>query len=137
MILDFEYKANRMIVSEIDEKGDIILNYYDWQSPRKFVPCYTDDKDKHPKFQTWDKKPVKLVNTNRPNRFACYEFLDALPAKELERLHKFQTPKTFFIDIETEILPTGFVEPKDATSRVLTIAIVHGSKVVVLQSGMV
>jgi len=132
MILDFEYKHNKILISEIDENGDIKINYYPWASPKKFVPCSDDDPDKHPKYTTWDKKPVKLQYTSRPNRFAIYEYLDRLDEKEKERLFSYQTPKIFFVDIETEILDTGFVEPKNATSKVLTIAIVRDDKVWVL-----
>jgi DNA polymerase elongation subunit (family B) len=132
MILDFEYRNKQILISEIDENGDIKVNYYPWESPKKFVPCDESDPDKHAKFTTWDKKPVKLQYTSRPNRFAIYEYLDRLPEKERERLFSYKEPKTYFVDIETEILDSGFVEPKDATSRVLTIAIVKDRKVWVL-----
>lgn len=132
MILDFEYRNKKILISEIDENGDIKINYYPWESPKKFVPCQEDDPDKHPKYTTWDKKPVKLQYTTRPNRFSIYEYLDRLPEKEKERLFSFQEPKTYFVDIETEILDSGFVEPKDATSKVLTIAVVKDRKVWVL-----
>lgn len=132
MILDFEYKNRKLIVSEIDEHGEIKFNYYPWGRPKKFVPCEDFDDNKHPQYTTWDKKPVKLEYTNMPNRFSVYEFLDRLNDEEQERLWKLQQPKTFFMDIETEILPTGFVEPTDATTRVLTVAIVHNEKIWVL-----
>lgn len=132
MILDFEYINKKLVISEINEQGNVIFNHYNWKDPRKFVPTTADDKDKHPKYTTWDKKPVKLVPTNKPNRFAIYEYIDALEKSEQDRLFKSQYPKTFFIDIETEILPSGFVDPKEATSRVLTVAIVQDDNVLVL-----
>jgi DNA polymerase elongation subunit (family B) len=132
MILDFEYKKQKLIVSEINDNGRILFNHYDWKTPKKFTPCANDDKDKHKRFTTWDKKPVKLVPTNRPNRFAIYEFLDALPNEEKDRLFKMQYPNIWYMDIETEILPSGFVEPVDATSRVLTVAIINANNVLVL-----
>ena len=132
MILDFEYRNKQILISEINEDGDIKLNYYPWSSPQKFVPCDDSDPDKHVKYTTWDKKPVKLQYTSRPNRFAIYEFLDRLDEKEKERLFSYQTPKTFFVDIETEILDTGFVEPEDPISKVQTICVVKDRKVWVL-----
>ncbi|SRR6266403_1478614 len=132
MVLDFEYKAGKLIISEINEQGNVVFNHYNWKNPRKFVPTTFDDKDKHPKYQTWDKKAVKLVPTNNPNRFSIYEFVDALEKEEQDRLFAPQYPKMFFIDIETEILPTGFVDPKDATTRVLTVAIVNDDNVLIL-----
>jgi DNA polymerase elongation subunit (family B) len=134
MILDFEYngKSKKLIVSEINEKGNIEFNHYDWKNPKKFTPCSATDPDRSKRFTTWDKKPVKLVPVQRPNRFAIYEYIDALPEADRERLFKIQYPNIWYIDIETEILPSGFVEPTDANSRVLTIAIVNKDNVLVL-----
>jgi DNA polymerase elongation subunit (family B) len=134
MILDFEYsgKNKKLIVSEITDSGDIKLNYYDWYKPKKFVPCSESDPDRDPVYMTWDKKPVKKEETYSPNRFSIYEFIDRLPAEEKERLFKLQFPKTYFVDIETEILPTGFVEPTHPTSRVLAITVVNGENIWVL-----
>lgn len=130
MILDFEYKKNQILISEIDENGDIKLNYYPWSNPMKYTVCSSTDPHKDPKYTTWDGKNVKKVSTTKPNRFSIYEYLDRNIDESIrERLFKYQEPKTFFMDIETEILPTGFVEPKDASSKVLNIAIVQNRKV--------
>lgn len=132
MILDFEYSKGKLLVSEVDEKGDIKMNYYPWRNPKKYEICDTSDPEKHPKYHTWDKKPVKIVNTNSPNKFSTYEYIDRLPREEKDRLFKYNTPKIFFIDIETQILDTGFVEPIDAKSMVQTVAIVKDRQVMVL-----
>lgn len=132
MILDFEYRNKNLIISEIDKNGDIKINYYPWSSPKKYVTTTENDKDKSEKYTTWDNKPVKTQYTPRPNRFSIYEYLDRLEQKEKDRLFEYQEPKTFFMDIETEILDTGFVEPIDATSKVLTVAIVRDRDVWVL-----
>jgi DNA polymerase elongation subunit (family B) len=132
MLLDFEYRSGKLITSEINAKGDIELVYRNWRNPKKYESCLENDPDKHKTYTTWDKKPVKLVPSYRPPRFSVYEYLDRLPEKEKESLFAYQEPKMFFVDIETEILDTGFVEPKDATSQVLTIAIVRDKNVMVI-----
>lgn len=132
MIFDFQYSKGKVVLSEIDETGNIKLNYYNWRRPKKYVSCEESDPDKHEKYTTWDKRPVKTVDTPYPNRFAMYEFIDRLPKEELERIHKYNEPNIYFIDIETEIKDSGFVEPTDASSAVLTIAIVHNRKVLCL-----
>ena len=134
MILDFEYKKKQILISEIDENGDIKINYYPWSNPMKYeVTSNPKDKNVDKKYKTWDGKYVRKVSTTRPNRFSIYEFLDRnIDKEDRDRLFKFQEPKTFMMDIETEILPTGFVEPIDATSKVLNIAIVQNRKVFVL-----
>lgn len=132
MLFDFSYKKGKIMVSEIDDRGDIKINYYPWRNPKKYVSCEDTDPEQHPKYKTWDKKPVKLIGTNNPNRFSIYEFLDRLPDEEKNRLFAYKEPKIYFVDIETEILDTGFVEPTDASSKVLTIAIVNNRNVMVL-----
>ena len=132
MLLDFEYRSGKLITSEINSKGDIELVYRNWRNPKKYESCLEHDPDKHPTYTTWDKKPVKLVPSYRPPRFSVYEYLDRLPEEEKKSLFAYQEPKMFFVDIETEILDTGFVQPKDATSQVLTIAIVRDSNVMVI-----
>lgn len=132
MLLDFEWSKSKIILSEIDDNGDIKINYYPWRKPKKYISCSETDPDKHPKYRTWDRKAVKIVETNRPSRFSIYEFLDRLPEEDKKRIFDYKEPKIFFVDIETEILDTGFVEPVDATSKVLTIAIVHNNKTMVL-----
>lgn len=132
MLLDYEYNNGRLLVSEINDKGNIVFNYYKWPRPMGYVRCLDDDPNKHPNYKTWDGCSVKNEPTFRPDRFAVYEFLDNLPEKEKERLYEYQEPKIYFIDIETEIIDTGFVEPKDANSRVQTIAIVRDRNCFVL-----
>ncbi len=132
MLLDFEYKKGKLIVSEIDENGDVKFNYYPWRQPKKYVTCDENDINKHPKYHTWDNNPVKLVDTFSPNRYSIYEYLDRLPEEERTRLYKPQEPKIYFVDIETEVLSEGYAEPTVANSKILTIAIVHNRKVMVL-----
>jgi DNA polymerase elongation subunit (family B) len=132
MLLDFEYSKGKIVLSEIDEHGDIKMSYYPWRNPKKYISCSESDPEKHPKYRTWDKRPVKLIGTNMPNRFSIYEFLDRLPEEDKKRIFEYKEPKIFFVDIETEILDTGFVEPINANSKVLTIAIVYNNKAMVL-----
>ena len=48
----------------------------------KYVACEDTDPQRHPSFRSWDGKSVKQVEVNQPDRYAIYEFLDALPEKE-------------------------------------------------------
>ena len=134
MLFDFQYsqKGKKIILSEIDDSGDVKMSYYPWNKPKKYVNCTESDPDKHPKYTTWDRKPVKVVDTTYPNRFSIYEFLDRFPQDEKDRIFSYKEPKIFFVDIETEILDSGFVQPVNANSKVLTIAIVHNTKTMVL-----
>ena len=70
----------------------------------KYVACEDNDPLRHPDFKSWDGKSVKQVQVERPDRYAIYEFLDALPEEERDELFDFNLPKIYFIDIETEIV---------------------------------
>lgn len=134
MIVDYEYKNGKLIVSCIGDNGNIQLKYFDWKRPEKFELTDEFDPNAHPKYRSWDGRKVKKVYTNNPNnnRYAIYEFLDSLPEKEQDEIFNYKEPNIYFCDIETEIVDSGFVEPKDATTKVLSIALVHKSKCLLL-----
>lgn len=143
MLVETQYKGKKLVVSYVDESGEIKLKYYNWDNPMKYVTCDDNDNQKHPEYKSWDGKSVKQIEVNYPDRYATYEFLDSLPEKEKEEIFKFNTPKIYFIDIETEIVD-GFPEAADvfdkdgtltkegAATRVLSISIVYEDKIILL-----
>lgn len=133
MLVDTQYLGNskRLVVSYVDKSGDIKLKYYEWDNPQKYVVCEETDKDRHPEYKSWDGKPVKLQDVSHPDRYAIYEFLDALPEAEKDELFEFNLPKVYFVDIETEIVD-GFPDAETAPTRVLSISIVYDDKIMLL-----
>lgn len=143
MLVETQYKNNKLIVSYVDGSGDIKLKYYNWDNPMKYVTCDDNDPYKHPTYKSWDGKSVKQIEVNYPDRYATYEFLDALPEDEKKEIFDFHTPKIYFIDIETEIVD-GFPEAADvfdksgnlvkegASTSVLSISIVYDDKIILL-----
>jgi hypothetical protein len=145
MLVETQYLTNskKLVVSYVDKTGDIKLKYYNWDNPMKYVACEDSDPQRHPTFRSWDGKSVKQVEVDRPDRYAIYEFLDALPESEKQEIYEFNLPKTYFIDIETEIVD-GFPEAADvkdaagnivkegAITQVLSISIVYDDKVILL-----
>jgi DNA polymerase elongation subunit (family B) len=145
MLVETQYLTNtkKLVVSYVDNTGDIKLKYYNWDTPMKYVSCDDTDPQKHEKFKSWDGKCVKQIEVNHPDRYAIYEFLDALPQKEKDEIFEFNLPKIFFIDIETEIVD-GFPEASDikdadgnvikegASTQVLSISIVYDDKIILL-----
>lgn len=136
MLVDYEYKSGKLIVSYVADSGNIQLKYYDWKRPLKFIVTDEFDPNAHPTYRSWDGRRVKAVpfdpNRKPLNRYAVYEFLDSLPETERNEIFGYKEPNIYFCDIETEIVDTGFVEPKDATTKVLSIALVHKSKTMIL-----
>jgi DNA polymerase elongation subunit (family B) len=145
MLVETQYLTNskKLVVSYVDKTGDIKLKYYNWDNPMKYVACDDNDEQKHPKFKSWDGKSVKQIEVNQPDRYAIYEFLDALPETEKQEIFEFNLPKIYFIDIETEI-QDGFPEAADifdqngtlvkegAATQVLSISIVYEDKIILL-----
>jgi len=133
MLVDTQYLSNskRLVVSYVDKSGEIKLKYFDWERPEKFVTCSDSDPNKHPIYKSWDGKHVKLEQVTHPDRYSIYEFLDNLPQKEKDEIFEFNTPKIFFIDIETEIVD-GFPDAETAPTKVLSISIVYEDKIILL-----
>ena len=134
MLIDTHYlpHTKKLIVSYVDKSGDIKLKHYDWQNPTKFINCEDDDKDKELNLTSWDKKPVKRIPVSNPDRYAIYEFLDALPEAERQTIFEYNLPKIYFLDIETEISEAGFPDAETAPTRVLSISIVYDEKIILL-----
>lgn len=133
MLVDFQYLKGKkkLLLSYTDDDGNIKIKYYDWEKPMKYVECDNDDPLKHHKYKSWKNKPVKLVETNNPDKYTIYEFIDSLPQEEIDLIFKYNTPKIFFIDIETEIVD-GFPDPQKAETKILTISIVYDRNVIIL-----
>ena len=145
MLVETQYLTNtkKLVVSYVDKTGEIKLKYYNWDNPMKYVSCDDTDPQKHSEYKSWDGKSVKQIEVNHPDRYATYEFLDALPEAEKQEIFEFNLPKIYFIDIETEIVD-GFPEAADvfdqngtlvkegAATQVLSISIVYEDKIILL-----
>jgi len=131
MLVDYEFRSQKLIVSYIDKHGSIKLKYYNWPNPTKFIICEEDDRDRHGKFVTWNGNTVKEIYSRYPNRYSVYDFLDALPNEEKEMIFEYNEPEIFFVDIENEILDEK-INPLKANGEVQTISIVNKNKVLVI-----
>jgi len=145
VLIDTQYLVNtkKLVVSYVDKTGEIKLKYYDWENPLKYVTCEENDPQRHPDYKSWDNKHVKQIDVNHPDRYAVYEFLDALPEKERDEIFEFNLPKIFFVDIETEIVDgfpeaadilnaDGSVKKEGASTQVLSISVVYDDKIILL-----
>lgn len=132
MLVDYQYISKKLLVSYIDDNGNIKLKYYPWNNPTKFVVTNDDDPDKSGKYVTWDGRCVKEVYTSHPNRYSIYDFMDKLPEEDKKMIFDYKDANIFFIDIENEILDSGKIEPHLAESAIQSISIVNKDKVLVL-----
>ena len=145
MLIDTQYlnKSKKLVVRYVDKEGSIKFKYYNWDNPMKYITCDENDVNRHPIYKSWDGKFVKQIDITNPDRYSIYEFLDSLPKDEQDEIFEFNTPKIYFIDIETEILD-GFPEAADildndgklikegAATKVQSISIVYDDKIILL-----
>lgn len=131
MLIDYEYKNKKLLVSYIDNTGNIKLKYYPWENPKKWLVCDEYDSDKSSKYKFWDGRPVKEIFTSRPSRSSIIDFIDALPQNEQNDIFEYNPANIFFMDIENEIVGEK-VAPELAQGEIQTISIVNKDKVLVL-----
>jgi len=130
MLVDYEYKSGNLILSIIDETGNIKLRYYPW-TPTKYIATSMDDPERDGKHVTWDGKPVKEIYTKYPNKYSVYDFIDTLPKEDQDVIYGYNEPNIFFVDIENEILDKK-PQPHLAESKVLSISIITKNKALVI-----
>ena len=135
MLIDTQYLAHskQLIVSYVDVTGEIKYKYFKWDEPRKYEICDPNDRHKHDTYRSWDGYPVKQVEASYPDRYAIYEFLDALPKDQKAEIFDYHLPKMYFVDIEVAQKPEGgFSEPKDAECPVISISVVYDDKIILM-----
>lgn len=131
MIVNYEWKNNKLLVSYIDTKGNLKFKNYPYSNPQNWTVTSETDPSKSNTLRTWDKKPVKLVPTRRPNRYSIYEYFHALPENEKQEIFAYNEPKITFCDIEVEITE-GFPEAHLANNRVTAICLIQKNKILLM-----
>lgn len=127
MLLDIEQRKNEVIVSYYNKEGEVAFKRYPIDEFQNWYVCDDKDRSKHPTYKNWDGKSVKLGSSRNFNKFSLVYFMDSLPEKDREEIHAYNMPKTYFVDIETEIVD-GFPKPEEAKSRILTFSIITPNK---------
>lgn len=123
MLLDIEQRDQEVIVSYYDTKGEVSFKRYHVDKFENWVVTNDNDSYKDQVYQNWDGRPVKRKRSKRYNKFSLLYFMDSLPKKDQEEIFAFNVPRTYFVDIETEIVD-GFPKPEEAKSRILTFSII-------------
>ena len=82
-----------------------------------------DDKWRDPNIKNWDGRTLKKSRSKTFNKFSLLYFMDSLSQEDRDEIYEFNMPRTYFVDIETEIVD-GFPKPEEAKSRILTFSII-------------
>lgn len=131
MIVDYEYKNGKLLISHINKKGNLEFKNYNMQNSLQWQITGENDPQKSHTYTSWDKKPVKKVATRYPNRYTIYEFLRNIPQQEQDDIFEFNDPNIFFCDIEVEITK-GFPEAHLADNKITSVAIINKSTILLL-----
>ena len=123
MILDIEQRDKDVIVSYYDKEGKVAYKQYPISQFQNWYICGENEKGVSTDFKNWDGRPVKLGYARQFNKFSLNYFIDGLPAKDKEEILAYNMPKTYFVDIETEIVD-GFPKAEEAKSRILSFSII-------------
>ena len=123
MILDIEQRQNDIIISYYDAEGKVAFKRYNVDKFRNWYVCDEKDRNKSSKYKNWDGRPIKEGPARQFNKFSLVYFLDNLPQKDQDEIFAYNMPKTYFVDIETEIVD-GFPRAEEAKSRILTFSII-------------
>lgn len=123
MILDIEQRDKDVIISYYDTEGKVAYKQYPIQQFQNWYICDEKDRGASQEFKNWDGRSVKLGNARQFNKFSLVYFLDKLPEKDREEILAYNMPKTYFVDIETEIVD-GFPKAEEAKSRILSFSII-------------
>jgi DNA polymerase elongation subunit (family B) len=123
MILDIEQRDKDVIISYYDTEGKVAFKQYPIQQYQNWYVCDDKDRGRSLDHKNWDGRSVKLGNARRYNKFSLTYFLDSLPEKDKEEIFAYNMPKTYFVDIETEIVD-GFPKAEEAKSRILSFSII-------------
>ena len=123
MLLDIEQKENEVIISYYDKEGKVSFKRYSVNKFENWVVTEEKDRWKDIKFRNWDNRPIKRSISRSFNKFSLLYFMDSLPQKDQDEIFEFNMPRTYFVDIETEIVD-GFPKAEEAKTRILSFSII-------------
>jgi|TARA_Y100000385_G_scaffold280399_1_gene331502 DNA polymerase elongation subunit (family B) len=123
MLLDIEQTSNELIISYYNKEGKVSFKRYGVNQFQNWVVTKETDKYKDKTYRNWDDRPLKRGFAKSFNKFSLLYFMDSLPEEDKEEIYEFNMPRTYFVDIETEIVD-GFPKPEEAKSRILSFSII-------------
>ncbi len=123
MLLDIEQRDNEVIVSYYNTEGKVSFKRYPIKQFENWYVTEEKDRYKNKEMRNWDGRPIKLVKSRKFNKFSLIYFIDCLPKKDQEEILAYNMPRTYFVDIETEIVD-GFPKAEEAKTRILTFSII-------------
>jgi len=123
MILDVEQREKDIIISYYNKEGEVAYKQYPIDKFQNWYVCGDKDKGASSQYKNWDGRAVKLGYGRQFNKFSLVYFMDSLSDADKAELTAYNMPKTYFVDIETEIVD-GFPKAEEAKTRILSFSII-------------
>lgn len=123
MLLDIEQREKEVIVSYYNKEGEVAFKRYPIDQFQNWYVTNEKDRYKNENVRNWDDRPIKLSNARKYNKFSLIYFIDQLPEADKKEILAYNKPRTYFVDIETEIVD-GFPKPEEAKTRILSFSII-------------
>ena len=131
MLLDVEQRQKEIIVSYYNKEGNVAFKRYPIDQYKNWYITQESDRYKHSTLRNWDGRPIKEGPARQYNKFSLISFLDNLPQHDKDVIFEPTIPRTYFVDIETEIVD-GFPKPEEAKTRILAFSIVTPDRKVIV-----
>lgn len=139
-MINVEQQPNKILISYYNKEGDIAFKeihipkkeYYDWEYCKPF-----DDKDlkkADPVWKSWDNKPIKKVPTKVLSKWRVRELIEQQSDEFKNEIFAFNTPKKFFLDIETEVPIEGYaaIKAEVAAQAITALSFSHNNLLCVM-----
>jgi len=123
MILDIEQRDKDIIISYYNKEGEVAFKKYAIDQFSNWYICDPKDRGVSNQYKNWDGRSIKKGFARQFNKFSLIYFLDGLPERDKEDIFAYNMPKTYFVDIETEIVD-GFPKAEEAKTRILSFSII-------------
>ena len=123
MILDIEQREKDIVISYYDKEGEVAFKKYPINQFNNWYICDPKDANASKQYKNWDGRAIKKGFARQFNKFSLIYFLDGLSKKDKEDIFAYNMPKTYFVDIETEIVD-GFPKAEEAKTRILSFSII-------------
>lgn len=135
MIIDIITRSNNLEISYIDENGLVDIMKKTIPDSEMFLYVESEKQCTNTNKISWTGKPVKTIKTDNLSKYRILEYIEKhFTKEEKDLLFSYNTPRKYFVDIETEVTDDGFPDPKIAKNKITAIAVCTGSNIICMGS---
>jgi len=123
MIVNIEQHPNKMIISYINEEGQVAYQQLNVPSNHQYNYVVAKQQSRAiPGLTSWDGKAVAKVPAQFLNKHRLHEFFMDAGEDLTKKLFEQNMPKLYSCDIEVDVTDDGFPHADDAKNRINSIS---------------